>query len=546
MVSDKDILTKTSAIDLSESCEILLKAATPDIYRKNAFRISGLPVSAGTKEITSQIRKIQMLEKYGNKSIKRESPFILEPPPDDDLIRQALHRLRDPETRLIDEFFWFWPHDIDPGKKDNALDALAKGDIKSAESIWINDEVFPTVSNVSRHNLAVLSHLQALDLELKGNGIDECEISKRDEFWEDTFKRWKVLLCHEGFWSLLEARVKQIDDPMMTITLVSELRESLPPALLMVNAMLALQAVERKDTETARRHLLLIHNSGFGREVAEAAIKEILKPVRNRIKILTKSFAEKTYSDHEDELKDSRKLIDQAKDLLRILDIMLPATDSLREVAHDEVALEAMHLAVSYSNVKEDYENTAKIYEQLAGIVIGESAKQKVNSNYEITKKNIEYDRLHNTCFFCEKNKANKTSGIKISMYGNIRKVRKDVFGREIPHDYGDSVPYGEEVYTKWSSNTVEVPRCNACKQEHELYEKTSKDAKNAKQKITKINKAIVRFISYLISPTKSKIKVPEVHTLTTKEYSYHLQFPRIKELQKEGWQFGEKPPGVY
>lgn len=63
-------------------CEILIQAATPDIYRINAFRISGLNVNATTREISTQVQKNQMMEKYGEKMDNHKSPFPIEPAPD--------------------------------------------------------------------------------------------------------------------------------------------------------------------------------------------------------------------------------------------------------------------------------------------------------------------------------------------------------------------------------------------------------------------------------------------------------------------------------
>jgi len=55
--------------------ETLIKMARPDIYRINAFRILDIPVVASPKEISSRIRKSELVEKYGNAE-QRDSTFL--------------------------------------------------------------------------------------------------------------------------------------------------------------------------------------------------------------------------------------------------------------------------------------------------------------------------------------------------------------------------------------------------------------------------------------------------------------------------------------
>ncbi len=565
----------------NDECLILLQAAVPEIYRGNAFRISGLSVNATTREITTQMQKNQLMEKYGNKTISTETPFPIVPAPDTDQHRLALHRLREPETRILDEFFWFWPHDFEMANSDKALGFLSNKDIAAAEKTWIEYENMLTESNVSRHNLAILSHLQILDDELSGYPQKKPETANLEQQWVKTFKRWKLLIDHEGFWHKFSERIIQLDDPRMTTSFVQEFRGSLPMALLLINANLALKAAEKQDSQTAKRHLELILNSEFGKEAGDVALRKTVEPIRNRIKITTKSFTNEKYPNHVGELEASQKLIDQTKPLLEILDILLPANNSLREVAHDEVSLEAMYLVNSATNASEEYEKALPIYEQLISIVKGESAKQKVNGNLKIYISNIEYDKLYNTCFFCEKNKSDESHVVKIKMCGNVRKV-VDIGGREYPYMPGIYGSYS----VKWSHNTIEVPRCPNCKKEHDLYNKTEKERNSILEKNSQVNEKILvnifggfifslglslfaffgilelgfehldfwlyftflnfaalgMLIGYIFSPQKIKMDMVEIHTLTTKEYVYYLQYPKIVELREKGWQYGEKP----
>lgn len=379
---------------LKEGCEILVQAATPDIYRINAFRISGLNVSATTREISNQIQKNQMLEKYGGKLDNHKSLFPIEPPPDVDKLRQALHRLRDPETRIIDEFFWFWPHSIDSDVKDHALDALSRSDIKTAESLWINYEATFTESNVSRHNLAVLSHLLVLDIELNGNSLAKEEIAKRDRYWNDTFKRWKLLLDHEGFWSRLTARVRQMDDPRLTTGFVKRLREALPFAILLINGVMAVEFAEKGKDEEAKRHLNLIQKSGFDNDAIERAVKWAIEPVRKRIKVICLSARDESERNNLRGIEFGKQVLTHTQIPLKILNILLPENKIIIEGAEDDIVDNVFKCYIPYVNKTEDYASALELINSMKNFIESDTSKAKVDQKIKSIKDVLEYSNF--------------------------------------------------------------------------------------------------------------------------------------------------------
>jgi hypothetical protein len=99
------VLTKENRIE----CRPLLEAAHTNIYRQSPFRITGLPVDASVKAISKHADKLKMMEELGQGQGANPAAFALNPPPSVDQIRESIQRLKDPEHRIIDEFFWFWP-----------------------------------------------------------------------------------------------------------------------------------------------------------------------------------------------------------------------------------------------------------------------------------------------------------------------------------------------------------------------------------------------------------------------------------------------------
>ena len=120
----------------SSDCKPLIQAANRDLFRHNAFRITGLPVDASIREISKQADKLKMMEELGHGSSAHTGAFALDPPPSVDQIREAIQKLKDPEKRLIDEFFWFWPEQFGNSQSDAAIGALRSGDGETALKIW--------------------------------------------------------------------------------------------------------------------------------------------------------------------------------------------------------------------------------------------------------------------------------------------------------------------------------------------------------------------------------------------------------------------------
>src|SRR3712207_3919390 len=91
--------------------EILLEAARPELYRTNAFRVSELPVDADGRQLAKRQQVIELASNTGMPVPPGPGRALpLAATPDPDALRDAMQRLRDPERRLVDEFFWFWPH----------------------------------------------------------------------------------------------------------------------------------------------------------------------------------------------------------------------------------------------------------------------------------------------------------------------------------------------------------------------------------------------------------------------------------------------------
>src|SRR5258708_25424155 len=109
---------RSSGQGARSECKPLLDAANKDLFRKNAFRITGLSVDATTREVAKHAEKLKMLVELGQDPHTPNAALPMKPPPSLDEIRDAFQKLRDPVQRLLDEFFWFWPEEFGQGQSD--------------------------------------------------------------------------------------------------------------------------------------------------------------------------------------------------------------------------------------------------------------------------------------------------------------------------------------------------------------------------------------------------------------------------------------------
>lgn len=238
-------------------CEALLQLVAPELYRQNAFRVLGLPITATTRAIATHVQRLQVLAGVGRVDPSLNGPLPLKPPPDAEAIRAAEQKLHDPQARILQELFWFWPLGGVDGAEEPGFRALKAGDVAGAERIWEAATPEPRTRASAKHNLAVLTHLMALGLELRrGNEpANQPPSESLLKLWPRALRLWDEVVQVDATWSTLSARVLAIDDNRLSLDFVQGIRRSLPSALLRINVELALTYAERGQWSMADAHV---------------------------------------------------------------------------------------------------------------------------------------------------------------------------------------------------------------------------------------------------------------------------------------------------
>jgi len=281
-----DPLAGGSRLSSLATCKPLLDVATPEMFRANAFRITGLPVDATMREITKQADKLKMMEELGEGKNVHTGAFALRNPPTVDQIREAIQRLKDPEQRIIDEFFWFWPKQFGQSASDPAIKALEGGDADTSLQIWTSLESSQSDGLVAIHNVAVLWHLHALEWEdyyAKTTEFTGEMLRDTERFWRDAFKRWDLLAVDDLFWESVSARIKQLDDPRVTTGFARRMRATLPHALDKINAELAVRYAECGRMDLAQVHVQFMRETNQGLDNVEKTAELVLTPAATRL-----------------------------------------------------------------------------------------------------------------------------------------------------------------------------------------------------------------------------------------------------------------------
>lgn len=506
--------------------EMLVRIANPAIYRLNPFRVLELPVTASPRDISSQIRKLDLMDKFGSNGTSERGPLYLNPSPDAEVRQLAYQRLVDPESRLIDEFFWFWPLRTGHNEADEALIALKHNDISSAISIWEQSGEWAGGNHISTHNLAILYHALALDLEHVETiqSLTKKQIEQKHSYWQKAYSGCQILLNDEGFWQRLGQRIDELDDPRLTSGTGYRIRSEVPLVISSINAMLALQAVQKDNDEEMLFHLNLINTSRFDKTVIDKALRRTAEPIRDRIKALCTNAEIETNKSPEHADDTARNLIKQTSIFLNEIDKLLPESHPIRDSAHDDLASQIMSCTISFGNETSLHKEFLELADRALSIAASTSVTQRIFTNREIVANNLRYS----TCWFCGKHPSEEGMSAKVKMYGDV-------------HNDGSRIT--------WRWFNVEVPRCKQCKSIHG--KKTLIGWSGA---ILGIILAIVvgantngwiGFAFFAGCLTIGLVLAPISRPEKVAAEGHKKLFPDVQKLVSQGWVIGDKPPGA-
>ena len=579
----------------------LLELATPELYERNAFRLLEVHVEATDRDLSKRKQVMEVAAR--NKLPVPAGPCRIlprTPAPDDHEIRECSHSIQDAERRLAHEFFWFWPLAVGQAGNDACLRQLHQGDNDGPANTWRNHEQSHEEGPASKHNLAILYHFSALEVErtlLNGNQPPEksstttpeqetAKAADADRYWAEASKYWKMVAVEQSCWSRVVSRIRAMDDKSLTTGAARRMEKRLPVALTLINARLAIRFQQTGKSHHAKRQVTRLRSAGFTTEAVDEALRIAVEPTRSAIKTQCDTAKKDAEADPAQADAGAQRLLEQTAEPLALLDLLLAEDNPARIAEHDQVALAALSCVISYGNKTDNWKRALELLDRLAPLAASTAGKERIAKEKKTVQGNFEGSR----CWFCQRNEGSEKAGIKRKMHGNVQTL-------------------GSKV--SWTHREVTIPRCKACKRDRILWILLSIllsaillsgyiagcvfSSKFIAQRASETWPVIVNVAAWIIVPIlllrlvnneyqKSVFKnfgeafgacqgdagcvfliiliavfpcaAPCAIATTLarkvvcksrgiKAYNEEANYPLILELKKNGWSFGEKPPGV-
>ena len=381
----------------AKECKALLDACTPHLYMQNAFRISGISVDASMRDIKRRIDDLKAAEKMDDLKDELSHAFALDPAPSLDQIHESAQRLQEPERRIIDEFFWFWP--FEPGKCniDPALKALMDDDKSEAIKIWSNalSDNHANKSTVAKHNLAVIYHIQALDSEqyALNNELSAEQLSTITNYWYTCFKWWEELADDERLWSMVADRIRTIDDHRLTTGFARRMRATLPEAMDKINAMLASAYAELDKYSQAANHIKYMNETHQGKDNVPKILSIIIKPLKARVDKAVDAATNTANNKPDEAATAAIELLQAIKEPLKIIQVILPQEDHERIDICDTVAEACLKCQTAYARTSKDWKKSIEILGAALNYAASTETKEHLKNEQSniVTNEHIDY-----------------------------------------------------------------------------------------------------------------------------------------------------------
>jgi hypothetical protein len=380
----------TTSSPSGEGSRELLEAATPDLYRNNAFRILGLSVDASPREISKRQNEFEHAGSVGRPCPAAYSCLPLVPAPDDEVVRKAVHRLRDPVLRFVDEVFWLWPQQAE---KEAREPGGTLGPANLAETVRLWEMQSAKNDPIALHNLAVVHHALALDGECFPPSAMQTEEpgDAQDARWHQAYAYWKALLEHPRFRPLLLSRAKVHADPRLSDGKVDQMWDALPTGLVAIGVRLAVGGAKKKNgsRQEVLRHIGYIRASGLSLDLARRLVVKEAEPFFERVKVKCGPAKNQAGQAPAGAAQVAEELVRTTSADLMALDLLLPR-HHLKDIAHDTLADTIEVCARTFAEQTHDWPSTLRLLHMAKDLARGEQVRARLAEAVKIVEGTVQ------------------------------------------------------------------------------------------------------------------------------------------------------------
>jgi hypothetical protein len=383
-----------NSFEPTSKCAPLTEACTLELYKNNIFRITGLHVDATAKEITRQAQKLQMLEEMGGGAAGQAPAFAPAVAPTSDEIRGALSRMREPQHRIVDEFFWYWPEEFGASKNDPAIQAMMSGDTDGAVNHWRRRE--KEGSLVAKHNMAVMYHMYAVDWSLHqiSYETDPNEEKAIKVYWRKAFERWEALVDSDEIRDILKQRILSLNDEALTTGFVRRFLAQLPQAFDQVNAEAALKLAEQNRMDWARFHVDLMRETHQGLDDVDATAEMILAPTMARVEQHLNFFERQSNQEPHNGVEFAQQLLDRCWPMMNLFDLFHGSDAHQRNDLFDRVAEMILKMVIGHQRATNDNETFLVALNSALNFATSPTLRERIIKNISIAEGNLQENAI--------------------------------------------------------------------------------------------------------------------------------------------------------
>ncbi len=335
----------------------LMQMATPELYEKNAFRLLGISPGISEREAKRTVDKIQKLRRAGI-SIDSTQPLLPAAEVDDENVDGAGRIILNAEERFLHELFWIFPASLtgEP-ESEEFVSSLQKNELNSAVTI-LREEIYKQIGlanppiqpryleendkyGCKLHNLAILVHLQSLTGK---------------KHWRLSYREWENLYNNDPFWDFLEnQRVSQINNPLVRVSTVQQIRKNLPRFLLTINAKLAARYAEKGENELAAEQADLVRDAFADENLGQEILLEVAQPKKEQIERLLNQFETEIESTNESKNILIKEFLGKSEKVINVLKVLLGDDHPSIISWGSKIIRAARNAAVEYGNETQDW-----------------------------------------------------------------------------------------------------------------------------------------------------------------------------------------------
>ena len=521
-------------------CQNMTDICNATVYAMNPFHLLGLSPFSNSKSVRRRKEDLESAEAMGATGWKDEFKHLLgnTQVPSPEMVSAAFRRIEDPQQRIVDEFFWFWPIDE---RDDEALDALQEGKKTVAEKLWKKEEKSSDIRRavIAKHNVAVYNHFYAIDCEWQfiendmGEADSPDDHAKMCKYWDAALERWEDLADDEDFWDVVKERVAVINDKRLTTGFIRRMRDEFPVAFDRINGDLAVEYAKLpgKHAET-ERHLRYMNESHQGLDDVDATLDAIFDPIEREVDLLTRESIRVRNATPHSALSAARTLLQNTEGIRKMADEMLGKDHPKRRKIFDKIASECNFCQVAYGTKTKQWEECLKFIKEVIPLACDEELIGVLNDNLKIVTQNFEDYKRDNYCWFCQKHPADPKLAVEIKMYGDVQ-IQTQMFS--------------SQYRATWRNITVAVPRCRCCEDAKRKRDAEASDAWRSYQAARDRRSGWNKFWDVETDETKRlKQKYTEIneknYKIQRQEENRRDQFPLLVELKRLKFKEGEKP----